>query len=122
MKQLLLSLVLLLSAGNLQAQRISYIETTKNWYYIFDQDGKRMRTLSTSQGELMGYSSTFYIMRQGRAFYITYDASGRRLYTFSVSNVGEILACNGDTFTSRNGSWIYTWNKDGKRISTRSAR
>lgn len=59
MKKLLLSIFLLLSVANLQAQNISHIETTKSWYYIYDQDGKKIKTLSTSQGELKGYSSTF---------------------------------------------------------------
>lgn len=122
MKKLLLFIVLLLSVANLQAQSISHIETTKAWCYIYDQDGKIIKTLSTSQGELKGYSSTFYIIKQGTAFYITYDVSGKRLHTFIVGSVGEILAVSGDTFTSRNGAWIYTWNKEGKKISTRAAK
>ena len=122
MKKLLLSIVLLLSVANFQAQSISYVEITKNWYYIYDQDGKKIKTLSTSQGELKGYSSTFYIIKQGSAFYVTYDVNGKRLHTFGVSGVGEILAVSGDTFTSRQGSWIYTWNKDGKKINTRAAK
>ena len=121
--RILLTLVfVLLSVTNLQAQSISHIETTKNWYYIYDQDGKKIKTLSTSQGELKGYSSTFYIIKQGSAFYVTYDVNGERLHTFGVSGVGEILAVSGDTFTSRQGSWIYTWNKDGKKINTRAAK
>ena len=122
MKKLVLSIVLLLSVANLQAQSISHIETTKNWYYIYDQDGKKIKTLSTGQGELKGYSSTFYIIKQGSAFYVTYDVNGKRLHTFGVSGVGEIQAVSGDTFTSRQGSWIYTWNKDGKKINTRAAK
>ena len=122
MKRLLLSIVLLLAVANLQAQSISHIETTKNWYYIYDQDGKKIKTLSTSQGELKGYSSTFYIIKQGSAFYVTYDVNGKRLHTFGVSAVGEILAVSGDTFTSRQGTWIYTWSKDGKKINTRAAK
>lgn len=121
MKKLLLSIVLLLSVANLQAQSISHIETTKNWYYIYDQDGKKIRTISTSQGELNGYSSTFYIIKQGSAFYITYDVNGKRLHTWGVSSVGEILAVSGDTFTSKQGAWIYTWSKEGKKINTRAA-
>ena len=39
----------------------------------------------------------------------------------SRSTVGEVTGVAGDTFTSRNGSWIYTWSKDGKRLRTRSA-
>ena len=107
---------------NLRAQSISHIETTKNWYYIYDQDGKKIKTLSTSQGELKGYSSTFYIIKQGSAFYVTYDVNGKRLHTFGAASVGEILAVTGDTFTSRQGAWIYTWSKDGKKINTRAAK
>ena len=122
MKKLVLSIVLLLVVANLRAQSISHIETTKNWYYIYDQDGKKIKTLSTSQGELKGYSSTFYIIKQGSAFYVTYDVKGKRLHTFGVSAVGEILAVSGDTFTSRQGTWIYTWSKEGKKINTRAAK
>ena len=109
---LTLAFVLLLSGISLQAQSISHIETTKNWYYIYDQNGRKIKTLSTSQGELKGYSSTFYIMKQGSAFYITYDVNGKRLHTFGAASVGEILAVSGDTFTSRQGAWIYTWSKE----------
>ena len=122
MKKLLLSIVLLLSVANLQAQSISYVEITKNWYYIYDQDGKKIKTLSTSQGELKGYSSTFYIIKQGSAFYVTYDVNGKRLNTFGAASVGEILAVSGDTFTSRQGAWIHTWSKEGKKINTRAAK
>ena len=119
---LTLAFVLLLSGISLQAQSISHIETTKNWYYIYDQNGKKIKALSTSQGDLKGYSSTFYIIKQGSAFYITYDMNGKRLHTFGAASVGEILAVSGDTFTSRQGAWIYTWSKEGKKINTRAAK
>ena len=122
MKKVLIVMALLLSVIGLKAQNISHIETTKNWYYIYDQDGKKIKTLSTSQGELKGYSSTFYIIKQGSAFYITYDVNGKRLHTFGASGVGEILGVAGDTFTSRQGAWIYTWSKDGKKISKRATK
>ena len=122
MKKLLLFIVMFLSVSGIQAQSISHIETTKNWYYIYDQDGKKIKTISTSQGELKGYSSTFYIIKQGSAFYVTYDVNGKRLHTFGAASVGEILAVTGDTFTSRQGAWIYTWSKEGKKISTRAAK
>lgn len=122
MKRLLLAIVLSFIVTGLKAQSISHIETTKNWYYIYDQNGKKIKTLSTSMGKLMGYSSTFYIIKQGTAFYTTFDVNGKRLHTFGVSSVGEILSATGDTFTSRQGAWIYTWSKDGKKINTRAAK
>ena len=113
---------MLFSVMGVRGQSISSIETTKNWYYIYDQDGKKIKTISTSQGELKGYSSTFYIIKQGTAFYITYDVKGKRLHTWGASSVGEILGVAGDTFTSKQGAWIYTWSKDGKKINTRAAK
>ena len=115
-------LVMLFSVMGVRGQSISSIETTKNWYYIYDQNGKKIKTISTSQGELKGYSSTFYIIKQGTAFYITYDVKGKRLHTWGASSVGEILGVAGDTFTSKQGAWIYTWSKDGKKINTRAAK
>lgn len=122
MKRLLLAIVLSFIVTGLKAQSISHIETTKNWYYIYDQNGKKIKTLSTSQGELKDYSSTFYIIKQGTAFYITYDVNGKRLHTWGVGSVGEILDVSGDTFTSKQGAWIYTWSKEGKKINTRAAK
>ena len=121
MKKVLLFILFSMILAGLKAQSISHIETTKNWYYIYDQDSKKIKTLSTSQGELKGYSSTFYIIKQGTAFYVTHDVKGKRLHTWGASSVGEILGVAGDTFTSQNGAWIYTWSKDGKKISTRAA-
>lgn len=120
MKNVLL-LFAMLSVLSLRAQSISHIETTKSWYYIYDQNGRKIKTLSSSIGELKGYSSTFYIIKQGSGFYITYDVNGKQLHTFSAASVGEIVGVAGDTFTSRNGVWIYTWTKGGKKISTRSS-
>ena len=122
MKVVFSIIVLLFSVMGVRGQSISHIEITKNWYYIYDQNGKKIKALSTSQGELKGYSSTFYIIKQGSSFYITYDVKGKRLHTWGASSVGEILGVAGDTFTSRNGAWIYTWSKDGKKISTRAAK
>ena len=121
MKKLLVIIGLLCSVIGLNAQSISHIETTKSWYYIYDQNGKKIKTLSSSIGELKGYSSTFYIIKQGSGFYITFDVNGRQLHAFSAASVGEIVSVAGDTFTSRNGAWIYTWTKDGEKISTRSS-
>ena len=120
MKRILFTLIMLLTLTVANAQRISYIETTRSWHYVYDENGKKVHTFSTSQGEVVAYSESFYIVKHG-SWYYTCDAKGKKLHTFSVSNVGEILAATGDTFTSRKGSWIYTWSKTGKKLATRHA-
>ncbi len=50
------------------------------------------------------------------------EDEGKKYKTLNASTIGEVLTVSGDTFTSRNGSWIYTWDRDGKKINTRTAR
>lgn len=120
MKKLIIALMMLVTATAMLAQKISHIEATRSWYYVYDDKGKKVHTFSTSQGELVAYSDTFYVLKKGSWIY-TCDAKGKKLHTFSVSNVGEVLNAAGDTFTSRKGNWIYTWDKNGKKLATRSA-
>ena len=121
LKQLFLFFALLLSGICTRAQGISHIEATKSWYYIYDQNGKKAKTLSTSIGELQGFSASIFVVKSGSWYYV-YDAKGNKLKALSASSVGKVLSVSGETFTSQAGSWIYTWSKDGKKINTRSAR
>ena len=79
-----------------------------------------MSMTRTTQGEVVAYSESFYIVKHG-SWYYTFNAKGKKLYTFAVSNVGEVLHATGDTFTSKRGQWVYTWDKNGKKLRTRYA-
>ena len=117
-KKTIVLIVMLLSVVGLKAQSISYIETTKSWYYVYDQNGKKIKTFSTNIGELIGYSASIFVVQNGSWIYV-YDAKGNKIKTMSESSAGKVLSVTGDTFTTQLGSWIYTWSKDGKKISTR---
>ena len=122
MRKWLIILVTML-AINAQAQRqqISYIEDTKNWYYVYDETGKKIGGLSRSSiGELKGWGNDFFVAKY-YSYYRIYDAKGRVLKAMNVSDAGEIVGVSGNTITSRRGSWIFTWNKEGKKLSSRSA-
>jgi hypothetical protein len=122
MRQLLTTLFLLLTLGiQAQRQQISYIEETKNWYYVYDEAGKKICGLSRSSvGELKGWGSDFFVAKRN-SFYVICDANGKTLKTMNVSEVGEIVGVTNTTITSRRGDWIITWSKEGKKISARSA-
>ena len=121
MKKLFTILLLFVTlAVQAQLQQISYIEETKNWYYVYDEQGKRIGGLSRSSvGEHKGWGSDFFVSKRYSYYYIC-DAKGKTLKTMSVSNVGEIVGVSNSTITSRKGSWIFTWNKEGKKISARA--
>ncbi len=122
MKQLFTILLLLVTLNAAaQRQQISFVEETKNWYYVYDENGKKIGGLARSSvGELKGWGSDFFVAKY-YSYYRIYDAKGRTLKAMSVSEVGEIVGVSGNTITSRKGSWIYTWSKEGKKISVRSA-
>lgn len=92
------------------------------WLWLsVDDAGKKIGGLSRSSiGELKGWGSDFFVAKY-YSYYRIYDAKGKVLKAMNVSDVGEIVGVSGKTITSRKGSWIYTWNKEGKKISTRSA-
>ena len=122
MKRKVFSLLLFMLAIVAQAQQISYVEETKNWYYVYDDAGKKIGGLSrNSIGELKGWGSDFFVAKY-YSYYRIYDAKGKVLKAMNVSDVGEIVGVSGKTITSRKGSWIYTWNKEGKKIRATSAQ
>ena len=83
--------------------------------YVYDEAGKKIGGLSRSSvGNLKGLAKYY-------SFYRIYDAKGKVLKSMNVSDVGEIVGVSGNTITSRRGSWILTWDKNGKKISSRSA-
>ena len=123
MKRILLLLTVFAAVtGILFARNISYIEQTSSWYYLYDTDGKKYKTISASSGVLQGYSADMFILKSGNSWYYIYDAEGKKVKTMSVSSVGEIVSVSGRTFTSINGAWLYTWDMNGKKISSRTAR
>lgn len=118
---LFLVIVQIASAQSTHSRSISYIEMTESWVRIFDESGKRVETRSRSGfGDVVGYSSTFFIVRRG-SFYVIYDPYCHQLNTLSASNIGEILSVSGNTFTAKNGSFISTYDKKGKKINVRTA-
>jgi hypothetical protein len=70
-------------------------------------------------GDPKGWGSDFFVAKY-YSFYRIYDAKGKVLKAKNVSDVGEIVGVSGNTITSRKGSWLFTWNKDGKKLSARS--
>lgn len=104
-----------------QEKHISYIEKTNSMYFVYDESGKKISTLSRSGiGVIKGWGSTFFIAQRG-SLYLICDAKGKTLKTLGAQTIGKILSVSGNTFTSQNGSFIYTYNKEGKCIKTRGA-
>ena len=122
-KRILLLIVAFLSmeAAYPADHTISLVQNEGSWIYLYDQNGRKYKSLSKSSvGVVNGFSSSFFVATNGNWIYL-YDAEGRKYKTMSKSSVGEIIGVAGDTFTSRLGNWIYTWDREGRKINTRYA-
>ena len=42
MKRILIILAMLMAITGIQAQKISHIEATRSWYYVYDDKGKKV--------------------------------------------------------------------------------
>lgn len=107
------------NAQSSQSKSISYIEMTSTWIHVYDESGRKIYTDSRSRfGDVVGYSSYFFIIRLG-SFYILYDANCKRLNTLDVGKVGEIISVVGKTFSARKSSFVTTYDYTGKRLNSK---
>lgn len=108
--------------GSGKQHSISSIEIRGNWIYLYDDSGRQYKSLpSGGAGDILGYSSTFFVTQKGSWIYL-YDAEGRRYKSMPAGGVGDVIGVAGDSFTSRKGNWIYTWDRNGKKLSSRPGR
>ena len=114
-------LFILAIIANAQQRQISYIDNSGSWYQVYDTNGKKISTLSSSSvGELIGWSGEIIVTKSG-GWYKILDPQGKTLKTMSDMSVGTVISVSGSTFTSRSGSWIFVWDKTGKKLATRPA-
>lgn len=98
---------------------ISMIERHGSWYDIYDERGKKQKTVPENIGMILGWSTHFFIVQKG-SWYV-YDEQGKK-YKALPENIGSFISITGDTFVIRKGSWLDTYDRFGKKISTRPAR
>ena len=121
MKKIIILTLLTIMGFNfsLNAQEsISYIKDTGSWFYVYNDKGKKITTMSNNSKKLLGWGSDFFIVETGSWFYI-YDMYGKKINVLSNS-YGKIVSVSANTFTMGKGSWLYIYSREGKKIKTMS--
>ena len=98
---------------------ISDIQQKGRWYAIFDETGKKIKEIPVSKGNLLGFSSSFFILVSGR-WYATYDGNCNKIKDIPVQK-GEFQSIAGDTFILQHGRWLTTYRSDGTKVAERPA-
>lgn len=123
MKQIATLLFCFFLGCSLYAQEsISFIKSDNSWHFIYDENGRKVTTLSKSYvGEVVGWGHDFFVAEQGSWVYI-FDMKGHKIVTLSKSYTGKVIAVSSTTFTCQSGSWLYIFDRNGKKLQTMSAR
>lgn len=116
-------LIILLASISLSvsafAQSISNVEKQGNWYNVYNEQGKKVKSMSAGIiGEVKGWCSTFFVAQQGSWISI-YNIDGKKLKTLNSNTVGEVISVSANTITTKMGNWIYTYDVNGKKLNTR---
>lgn len=119
MNKLTILFISILLSASAFAQSISNIERQGSWYYVYNEQGKKVKTLSASSiGEVKGWCSDFFVAQSG-SWISLYNADGKKLKTFNTNTIGEVISVSANTFTTKMGNWIYTYDANGKKLNTR---
>jgi hypothetical protein len=78
MKRLLICLlvVFLVNYGFAQKNQIGYIESGKNWHYVYDTQGKKLSV--NTVGEVLSVSGETFTSRLGNWIYF-WDKNGKKI-------------------------------------------
>jgi len=102
------------------AQTIGNIEKRDVWYNIYNEQGKKIKTVQSNIGELVGFGAQFFIVKHDVWYYL-YDQNAKKHKTLQA-NIGEIVSVESNSFVVKKDVWLHIYNSQGKKISTRQAR
>lgn len=120
MRKLIIIIILMFGLfGSSSGQQISHIMERNGWYRLFDQNGKYYTTVSMNEGQMVTYTSNYFILYRN-GWYILYNSQGRKYKTMDANILGEIVASTSVGFTTERNGWLYTFDIQGNKINTRS--
>jgi hypothetical protein len=99
---------------------IGNIEKHGSWYEIYNEQSKKIKTVPTNIGELIGFGASFFIVKRSNWYYL-YNESGTKYKTLPTS-IGEAVSVASSTFTVRKGAWLHIYDSTGKKIKTRQIK
>jgi len=92
---------------------ISDAQIKGSYYYIYDSNGKKIATLSTTYGKLLGFGIGFLVLEKSN-YYYAFDETEKKIDSLSSSQ-GEFRTASGNYLNLKKGSYIYTFDKNCKK-------
>lgn len=123
MKKILIAIAMLMTVAGARAATpdIKYVDTKSGYYYIYVSNQQSPCMLSTSKGELIGYSSQMLVLRRD-GYYTMYNHSGHMLGSISIGRTGEAVSVIKNYLITKKDGYLITWSEKGRKIKEESIR
>lgn len=95
-------------------EEISSVEPYQNWYYVYDQNNKRIGSISNQEGELIDFSGTIIILKKFN-FYYFYNVKLERYAQKPVDAIGKIVSVSSSGFIGEKNGRKVSYDKYGNR-------
>ena len=96
---------------------ISDVSNQGSWIVVFDDRGKEIKRMGSSNKDVVGVASDFFVVLEG-SWIVTYDEKCKEIKRMGSSNK-TVKGASGRTFTVLEGSWIVTYDQNCKEQARR---
>jgi L-asparaginase II len=96
---------------------ISDVSEKSGWIVVFDDRGKEIKRMGSSNKEVAGVASDFFVVLE-RGWIVTYDENCKEIKRMGDSNK-TVRSASGRTFTVLEGGWIVTYDRNCKEQARR---
>ena len=114
-RTILATLLVSLSVSSMWSSPLGNVLTDNHRIHLYDMDGNMFKSISDINGEVVGFSSDFFITQKSGWIYL-YNNEGKMYKTMSARMVGEVVNVNGDTFTTKKGNLTSVYSMTGKLV------
>jgi L-asparaginase II len=96
---------------------ISDVSEKSGWIVVFDDRGKEIKRMGSSNKEVAGVASDFFVVLE-RGWIVTYDENCKEIKRMGDSNK-TVRSASGTTFTVLESNWIVTYDRKCKEQARR---
>ena len=96
---------------------ISDVQCKNDQYYIYDEDGREVKTFWNSEGELAGFGQDFLVFARNDQYRFVRAESGDEIASVWRDSVGRFKHANADLVVFKRSEQVFTHKVSGSGVS-----
>ena len=101
---------------------ISDVQCKNDQYYVYDEDGREVKTFWNSEGELAGFGQDFLVFKRNDQYRFVRAESGDEIASVWRDSVGRFKHANADLVVFKRNDQIFTHKVGSSGVSEVGSR